>query len=108
MARSCTPSRLNAETSVRPHRQVWTRPQLIGDPTLCALEVPVADTVRCDAEMTVRTLAERTGAPVGAVQTGRCHLLERLSTEPPILRSWRRMRARWALRRSWAVDQHAP
>lgn len=64
--------------------------------------------VRCDPEMTVRTLAERTGASVGAVQTRRRDLLERLSAEPRIVRWWRRLRARWALRRSLAVDQDRP
>lgn len=64
--------------------------------------------VRCNPEMTVRALAERTGASVGAVQAHRRDLLERLAAEPRILRWWRRVRARWALRRSWAVDQDTP
>lgn len=64
--------------------------------------------VRCDPDMTVRALAERTGASVGAAQACRRDLLERLPAEPRILRWWRRLRARWALRRSWAVRQAPP
>lgn len=55
--------------------------------------------IRCDPEMTVRALAERTGASVGAVQTRRREILDQLDSEPRILRWWRRLRARWMLRR---------
>jgi len=54
--------------------------------------------VRCDPEMTVRALAERTGASVGAVQARRRDLLQKIEGELGFVRWWRRLRARWFLR----------
>ena len=55
--------------------------------------------VRVDPTMSVRALALRTGASVGAVQTLRRKVLEQLDAEAFVLRWWRRLRARCALRR---------
>lgn len=55
--------------------------------------------VRLDPGASIRTLAERTGASVGTVQAHRRDLLEKLKAEPRILRWWRRLRARWYLKR---------
>lgn len=61
--------------------------------------VHVEALVRCDPEMTVRAMAERTGASIGAVQTRRREVLDQLDSELRVLRWWRRLRARWTLRR---------
>lgn len=55
--------------------------------------------VRIDPSTGVRSLAERTGASVGAVQARRRNVLEQLDAEPRMVRWWRRLRARWTLRR---------
>jgi ParB-like chromosome segregation protein Spo0J len=61
--------------------------------------------LRIDPKMTVRTLAERTGASVGAVHARRQEVLARLASERRLIRSWRRLRARWWL---WRVERLTP
>ena len=54
--------------------------------------------VRVDPATSIRALAERTGASVGAVQARRRDLLQRIEGELRFVRWWRRLRARWLLR----------
>jgi ParB-like chromosome segregation protein Spo0J len=61
--------------------------------------------LRIDPTMTVRTLAARTGASVGAVHARRQEVLAQVASEPRLIRDWRRLRARWWL---WRLKRLAP